>query len=76
MSLVLDTFNQLMGSDADTSSKIFRGLLLVVFLTISAWILSSAYKGIALDNLTKEDFVSIAIRLSLLFCILTYFILS
>ncbi len=24
MSLVLDTFNQLMGSDADTSSKIFR----------------------------------------------------
>lgn len=76
MSLVLDTFNQLMGSDADTSSKIFRGLLLVVFLTISSWTLSSAYKGIALDNLTKEDFVSIAIRLSLLFCILTYFILS
>ncbi|MBF4102125.1 DUF3262 family protein [Gallibacterium anatis] len=48
----------------------------MVFLTISAWTLSSAYKGIALDNLTKEDFVSIAIRLSLLFCILTYFILS
>lgn len=76
MSLATKTFSSIAGTNAAGAHDIFVGLVLVFLLLIGAWIVSSAYKGIDKENLTKEEVFGILIRLAVLFCIACYFLID
>lgn len=76
MSLATETFNSIAGTNAAGAHNIFVGLVLAFLLLIGAWILSSAYKGIGKENLTKDDVFSLLIRFAALFCIACYFLID
>lgn len=72
----LAAFQANAGFAPTTVSAVVVGVVFAVLLLWGAWALRTAWVGWSEDNLTQGQFLSVAVRFTALYLVLTFFLLS
>lgn len=71
----LTAFQAMGGFTAQQSTQLFSGLVLAGALVFAGWALGSGYRGWATGQISQEKFAGLAVKITLIYILLTFLLL-
>lgn len=72
----LNAFQTNSGFTPDQLGTLILSLLFAIFILWGVWAIKTAYSGWVTKQLSHKEFVLVVVRFAVLYCILTFFLLS